>query len=89
MIETGDVDVLAIRQRHFLKWYPISQLQFAGLYGFTLGAVKDWEQGRRKPGRTARILLALIARDPAAVQEMLGAEMKGLRLKPARAAEPQ
>ncbi len=51
--------------------YTRTQADFAARYGFTLAAVRDWEQGRRKPGRTARILLELIRRDPAAVRAVL------------------
>jgi putative transcriptional regulator len=34
-------------------------------------AIHAWEQGRRRPDRTARILLAVIAKEPAAVRRAL------------------
>ena len=34
----------------------LSQEAFAATYGFALSAVRDWEQGRRRPERSARIL---------------------------------
>lgn len=49
----------------------LSQREFANRYGFALSAVKDWEQGRRNPERSARILLAMIATNPKAVEKVL------------------
>jgi integrase/DNA-binding transcriptional regulator YiaG len=42
----------------------MSQKVFADTFGFTCGAVRDWEQGRTSPGRSARIRLYAIAQDP-------------------------
>ena len=39
---------------------------FARKYGFALSAVRDWEQGRRRPDRSARILLKIVEREPEA-----------------------
>ena len=61
-----DVDVRAIRQHSGL-----SQDRFAERYGFKVSALRDWEQGRRHPDRTARILLTVIARNPKAVEDAL------------------
>ncbi len=63
-----DVDVKAIRTSAGL-----SQSQFAKLYGFNLTSLQAWEQGRRKPGRTARILLCVVERDPNAIRRALAA----------------
>jgi len=60
------VDVKAIR-----KQLRLTQEGFANEYGFTLSAVKDWEQGRRTPERAARILLKIIESDPSAVDRAL------------------
>ena len=38
----------------------MSQEKFAQTYGFALSAVRDWEQGRRQPERSARILLKVV-----------------------------
>ena len=51
-----EVDVRAVRERTGL-----SQAAFADRYGFSKRAVQNWEQGRRKPDRAARILLWLIS----------------------------
>ena len=48
-----------------------NQRQFAERFGFALSAVKDWEQGRRNPERSARILLAIISANPKFVQKTL------------------
>jgi putative transcriptional regulator len=61
------VNVRKIRQR-----LGLSQEAFAQTYGFTLSAVRDWEQGRRKPERSARILLKIVEKEPEAVTRALG-----------------
>lgn len=61
-----EVDVSALRAR-----LGLSQARFARSFGLDLGAVQAWEQHRRKPDRTARILLAVIAREPDAVLRAL------------------
>jgi len=61
-----EIPVAAIRKRTGL-----SQVRFATRYGFTPGAVRDWEQGRRTPEKAARTLLLLIDREPQAVERVL------------------
>ncbi len=63
-----EVDVKAIRRSSGL-----SQRQFAKLYGLNLTSLQAWEQGRRHPGRTARILLCIVEKDPSAVRRALAA----------------
>lgn len=65
----ADVDVKRIRTTQGL-----SQTVFASRYGFTAGAVRDWEQGRRRPERAARILLTIIDRDPDVVNRIVSAK---------------
>jgi putative transcriptional regulator len=48
-----------------------TQESFARTYGFSVAAVRDWEQGRRQPERAARILLAMIASEPDTVERVL------------------
>ncbi|HOP19010.1 MAG TPA: NadS family protein [Amphiplicatus sp.] len=62
------VDVKAIR-----KSLALTQQEFAASYGFTVGAVRDWEQGRRQPEASARILLKVIEKRPEVIAEVLGA----------------
>lgn len=61
-----EVDVKAVRMRQGL-----TQSQFAGRYGFTLGAVRDWEQKRRRPEGAARVLLRVIDLNPDVVERAL------------------
>lgn len=64
------VDVRAIRQG-----LGLSQATFAWRFGFSPGAVREWEQGRRQPEAAARVLLLVIARSPEAVDEAIQAGM--------------
>ena len=59
-------DVAAIRARTGL-----SQAAFADQIGVSAATLRNWEQGRRCPEDPARVLLALLARDPRIVQTML------------------
>jgi putative transcriptional regulator len=60
------VDVKKIRTR-----LGLSQESFAAAYGFAVSAVRDWEQGRRRPERSARILLKIVEKEPEAVTRAL------------------
>jgi len=60
------VNVKKIRTR-----LGLSQESFAQTYGFALSAVRDWEQGRRQPERSARILLRVVEKEPDAVTRAL------------------
>jgi putative transcriptional regulator len=60
------VDVKKVRAK--LK---MSQDEFSRHYGFKPATVRDWEQGRRKPDRAARILLSTIDKEPDVVERVL------------------
>jgi putative transcriptional regulator len=49
----------------------LSQAQFARRFGFTLDAVRQYEQGRRRPSGPASTLLRIIEADPDAVVRAL------------------
>ena len=66
------VDLKSIRTAQGL-----SQTVFASRYGFTAGAVRDWEQGRRQPERAARILLTIIEREPDVVNRAIAPKVTG------------
>ena len=66
-IEVPEPDVVAIRGKTGL-----SQPTFAKSIGIPLGTLKNWEQGRRRPEGSARLILALIEKRPSIVQEELG-----------------
>jgi putative transcriptional regulator len=60
------VDVAKVRER-----LGLSQAAFARAFGLDVTAIHAWEQGRRRPDRAARILLAVIEKEPMAVQRAL------------------
>lgn len=62
------VDIARLR-----KMLGLSQRAFAQRFGLDVTAVHAWEQGRRRPDRAARILLAVIAKEPEAVRRALAA----------------
>ncbi|MDP3738019.1 MAG: type II toxin-antitoxin system MqsA family antitoxin [Hyphomonadaceae bacterium] len=62
-----DVDVEKIRKK--LK---LTQAQFAFRYGFSVGAIRDWEQKRKEPEASARMFLKVIEKRPDVVAEVLG-----------------
>jgi putative transcriptional regulator len=64
----ADVDVKAIRQR-----MKMTQAQFSARYGFPLGTLRDWEQGKGKPDTSARVLFLVISKEPEAVERALQA----------------
>lgn len=64
----ADIDVKAIRQR-----MKMTQAQFSARYGFPLGTLRDWEQGKGKPDTSARVLLLVISKEPEAVERALQA----------------
>ncbi len=62
----GDIDVRAIRER-----LGLTRPAFAQRFGLAVAAVRDWEQGLRRPDPAARVLLMVIARNPDAVAEVV------------------
>ena len=79
------IDVAAIRRRLScgFSYAAISQADFARRFGFSPAAVRDWEQGRRKPEASARVLLMLIADQPHLVDEAIKVALDGRPAEPA------
>lgn len=65
-IEVPTVDVAAIRATTGL-----SQSAFARSIGVAKGTLLNWEHGRRHPTGPAQVLLAIIAKKPSLVSELL------------------
>lgn len=61
-----EVDVRSVRTRTGL-----TQEEFASRFAISLGTLRHWERGDRRPRGTALVLLNLIARDPKAVLKAL------------------
>jgi putative transcriptional regulator len=70
-------DVRSLREKHGL-----SQPKFAALLGISVGTLRNWEQGRRRPEGSARVLLRVVAEHPEAVFDAVGGD-------PARARVPR
>ena len=60
------IDVAAVRRA-----LGLSQSEFARRFGLDVTAIHAWEQGRLRPDRAARVLLAVIEREPEAVRRAL------------------
>ncbi len=65
-VDVPEVDVAAIRASTGL-----SQGAFARSIGVAKGTLLNWEHGRRRPTGPAQVLLAMIAKQPSLVREML------------------
>jgi len=65
-IRVPQVDVGEVRRD-----LGLTQTQFAARFGFTLSAVRNWEEERSEPYGVAKILLAVIACHPEVVDEVL------------------
>ncbi|HWM93138.1 MAG TPA: NadS family protein [Thermoanaerobaculia bacterium] len=61
-----DPDVRSLREKHGL-----SQSRFAALMGISVGTLRNWEQGRRKPEGSARVLLKVVEKHPEAVFDVV------------------
>ncbi len=62
------VDVKAIREK-----VGMSQSEFASAFGISLGTLRHWERGDRKPRGPALVLLNVVAKEPKAVLRALSA----------------
>ena len=65
-VKVPKTDVRAVRRK-----LRLSQSQFAARFGFQPATLRNWEQGRTQPDGPARVLLAVIARHPEAVEDTL------------------
>ena len=62
----GDIDAKAIRKK-----LGLTQADFSSRFGIPKATLRDWEQRRRRPEGSARVLLKIIEREPEAVQRAL------------------
>ncbi len=72
VVEVPLVDVKAIRSK-----LDMTQEEFAMAFGFSLGTLRNWEQGHRRPDKSARLLLAMIEREPETVWRVLSDISRG------------
>ena len=66
VFEFSEPDVRAVRAH-----YGLSQEKFASLMGISVGTLRNWEQGRRRSERPARVLLRVAAKHPEAVLDVV------------------
>lgn len=65
-VHVPDVDVSKVRRQ-----MGLSQTQFALKFGFPAATLRNWEQGRVRPDTPTRVLLAVIAKHPESVEDVL------------------
>jgi putative transcriptional regulator len=66
LVQVPEVDVREVRTK-----MGLSQAQFATKFGFPPATLRNWEQGRSRPDAPTRVLLAVIAKHPGAVEDVL------------------
>jgi len=66
LVHVPEVDVREVRIK-----MGLSQAQFANKFGFPPATLRNWEQGRSRPDAPTRVLLAVIAKHPEAVEDVL------------------
>ncbi len=66
LVHVPAVDVRKVRRK-----MRLSQTQFAVKFGFPPATLRNWEQGRSHPDASTRVLLAVIAKHPEAVEDVL------------------
>ena len=73
-LEVVEVDPMpAERIRAIRRKVAKSARQFERRFGIPAATLSNWEQGRRKPDPTARLLLKVIEQDPEAVERAANA----------------
>ena len=66
VVQVPSVDVRKVRLK-----MKLSQAEFATKFGFPPATLRNWEQGRSRPDAPTRVLLAVIAKHPEAVEDVL------------------
>jgi putative transcriptional regulator len=61
-----EIDTATIRTK-----VGLTQAQFSKQIGVSVATLRNWEQGRRTPDGPARVLLAMLAKDPLIVARTL------------------
>ena len=70
-VRVTTVEVPTIDVRKTRKHLGLSQSAFAAKFGFQAATLRNWEQGRSRPDAPTRVLLAVIAKHPEAVEDVL------------------
>ena len=64
--EFPETEVRLLREQ-----FGLSQNKFAHLVGISVGTLRNWEQGRRKPEGPARVLLKIASLHPEALLDVV------------------
>ena len=67
---------LSIDVKKLREGLNMSQPEFALKFGFSLGTLRQWEQGRRSPDGPARVLLTVISHNADVVKKALEDEAR-------------
>lgn len=67
VFEFPETEVRALREQ-----FGLSQDKFAHLVGISVGTLRNWEQGRRKPEGSARVLLRAASLHPEVLLDIAG-----------------
>jgi putative transcriptional regulator len=62
-----------VEVRELRSQFGLTQDKFAALIGISVGTLRNWEQGRRKPEGPARVLLRVAAAHPEALLDLIPA----------------
>jgi putative transcriptional regulator len=65
-VDVPEIDVRRVRLK-----MRLSQTEFAAKFGFPPATLRNWEQGRSRPDTPTRVLLAVLAKHPEAVEDVL------------------
>lgn len=63
-LEVQDIDMNSHQIQHIRKMTRLSQGVFAKVLNVSVSAVRQWEQGKRSPSGSAKVLLELLEKDP-------------------------
>ena len=61
-----EIDIKKLRQR-----VGMTQVEFASVFGISLGTLRHWERGDRIPRGSALVLLNLVSKDPQTILKVL------------------
>jgi len=78
--DLSPLDVKAVREH-----VGMTQTEFAAAFGISLGTLRHWERGDRRPRGPARVLLNIVAQEPKAVLRALSGGRNNLPPSPSPA----